>query len=82
MSSAELVRKVLLQEYRELTIEDLADGGAVVRDTSTAHQQSAQGTTAGFPVTETLYRCADLLQDSGFAVALVRDEHGVYLNAR
>lgn len=81
MSSAELVRKVLLQEYRELTIEDLADGGAVVRDTSTAHEQSAQG-AIGFPVTETLYRCADLLQDSGFAVALVRDEHGVYLNAR
>ena len=78
MSSAELVRKVLLNEYRELKIEDLADGGAVVRDTSA----SDGGATAGFPATATLYRCADLLADSGFAVALVRDEAGVYLNAR
>ena len=81
MSSAELVRKVLLNEYRELMIQDLDDGGAVVRDTNTLHQQSATGAAAGFPVTETLYRCADLLADSGFAVALVRDEQGVYLNA-
>lgn len=81
MSSAELVRKVLLSEYRELNIEDLADGGAVVRDSGAAHQLSAQATAVGFPVSETLYRCADLLADSGFAVALVRDERGVYLNA-
>jgi hypothetical protein len=81
MSSAEQVRKVLLNEYRELTIEDLDDGGAVVRDTSTP-QPATASETGGFPVTETLYRCADLLADSGFAVALVRDAHGVYLNAR
>jgi hypothetical protein len=78
MSSADLVRKVLLEEYRELKIEDLADGGAVVRDTSASNG----GATADFPVTPTLYRCADLLADSGFAVALIRDEAGVYLNAR
>jgi hypothetical protein len=35
----------------------------------------------GFPVSETLYRCADLLADSGFVIVLVRDEDGVYLNA-
>jgi len=34
-----------------------------------------------FPVSETLYRCADLLADSGFGIALLRDEDGVYLNA-
>ncbi|MCC7370319.1 MAG: hypothetical protein IT306_17980 [Chloroflexi bacterium] len=77
MSSAELVRKVLLDEYRELSIEDLADGGAVVRD---AGAGGSAGMT-GFPVSDTLYRCADLLASSGFAVALVRDDRGVYLNA-
>lgn len=78
MSSAELIRKVLLDQYRELKIEDLDDGGAVVRDASAADG----GAAADFPVTATLYRCADLLADSGFSVALVRDEAGVYLNAR
>ncbi len=77
MSSAELVRKVLLGEYRELSIEDLAEGGAVVRDASAGGSVA----TTGFPVSDTLYRCADLLASSGFAVALVRDDQGVYLNA-
>lgn len=77
MSSAELVRKILLNEYRELSIEDLADGGAVVRDAGAG----GSALKTGFPVSETLYRCADLLAHSGFAVALVRDDQGVYLNA-
>jgi hypothetical protein len=81
MSSAEAVRKVLQNAYRELTIEDLADGGAVVRDASAAGGATG-GAANGFPVSQTLYRCADLLAESGFAVALVRDEAGVYLNAR
>ena len=82
MSSAELVRKILLEQYRELKIEDLDDGGAVVRDASVPHDASNSEANRGFPVTPTLYRCADLLADSGFAVALVRDANGVYLNAR
>jgi hypothetical protein len=82
MTSAQRVRKVLLEEYRNLTIEDLADGGALVRDASAAHAAPANGRQSGFPVSETLYRCADVLADSGFAVALLRDEDGVYLNAR
>jgi hypothetical protein len=76
MSSAELVRKVLMNDYRELNVEDLADGGAVVRDAS-----APTDAPDGFPVSDMLHRCADLLADSGFAVALVRDADGVYLNA-
>jgi hypothetical protein len=82
MTSAQLVRKVLLEEYRDLTIEDLNDGGALVRDTSSSHAAAANDRRSGFPVSETLYRCADVLADSGFAVALLRDENGVYLNAQ
>ena len=37
---------------------------------------------ASFPVTEELHRCADLLSDAGFIVALVKGERGVYLNAQ
>ena len=75
MTSAQQVRQVLLEDYRDLTIEDQDDGSAVVRDTS------APDDRRGFPVSETLYRCADLLADSGFIIVLVRDEDGVYLNA-
>jgi hypothetical protein len=79
MTSAQQVRNVLFEEYRELTVEDQEDGGAVVRDMSVP--SSLQDGPPGFPVSETLYRCADLLADSGFVIALVRDEDGVYLNA-
>lgn len=79
MTSAQLIRNVLLDEYRDLTVEDLGDGSAVVRDTNGLVPAAAA--SHGFPVSETLYRCADLLADSGFAIALVRDEDGVYLNA-
>jgi len=75
MTSAQQVRNVLSEEYRDLIVEDLNDGSAVVRD------MSATNTTRGFPVSETLCRCADLLADEGFVIALVRDEDGVYLNA-
>jgi hypothetical protein len=75
MTSAQLVRNVLLDDYRDLIIEDQEDGSAVVRDVR------ATGDRRGFPVSETLYRCADLLADSGFVIALVRDKDGVYLNA-
>jgi hypothetical protein len=79
MTSAQQVRSVLLDEYRDLVIEDQADGSAVVRDAGAPSQDD--GEPRGFPVTETLCRCADLLADSGFVIALVRDEDGVYLNA-
>jgi hypothetical protein len=75
MTSAQQVRNVLSEEYRDLIVEDLGDGGAVVRDASAADD------ARGFPVSETLCRCADLLADQGFFIALVRDEDGVYLNA-
>jgi hypothetical protein len=79
MTSAQQVRNVLLDEYRDLIIEDQQDGSAVVRDVhaSTPEQADARG----FHVSDTLYRCADLLADSGFVIALVRDRDGVYLNA-
>jgi len=79
MTSAQQVRNVLLDEYRDLVVEDLEDGSAVVRDTR--GMVPAAAAARGFPVSETLYRCADLLADSGFVIALVRDEDGVYLNA-
>ena len=79
MTSAQQVRNVLSEEYRDLVVEDLADGSTVVRDMSVA--TSAAGDARGFPVSETLCRCADLLAYSGFVIALVRDEDGVYLNA-
>ena len=78
MTSAQQVRSVLSKEYRDLIVEDLVDGGAVVRDASAA---TGAADERGFPVSETLCRCADLLADQGFFIALVRDEDGVYLNA-
>jgi hypothetical protein len=79
MASAQQVRNVLVEEYRDLIVEDQDDGSAVVREATTTPPTSAD--MRGFPVSETLCRCADLLADSGFAIALVRDEGGVYLNA-
>jgi hypothetical protein len=79
MASAQQVRNVLLEEYRDLIVEDLDDGSAVVREAPTAVAEVAD--LRRFPVSDTLYRCADLLADSGFAIALLRDEDGVYLNA-
>jgi hypothetical protein len=80
MTSAQQVRRVLLKDYRDLVVEDVADGSAVVREPSVAASRPNDG--RGFPVSDTLYRCADLLADSGFAIVLVRDERGgVYLNA-
>ena len=79
MASAQQVRNVFSEKYRDLIVEDLDDGNTVVRDVSVA-TDDADG-PRGFPVSETLCRCADLLADSGFVIALVRDEDGVYLNA-
>ena len=79
MASVEQVRNVLSAEYRDLIVEDRADGSAVVRDARAA--TGAQADARGFPASETLYRCADLLADSGFIIVLVRDKDGVYLNA-
>jgi len=79
MTSAQQVRNVLLEEYRDLVIEDQADGSAVVRDVHASEGDAAN--PRSFPVSETLCRCADLLADSGFGIVLVRDEEGVYLNA-
>lgn len=79
MTSSDQVRRVLLDADHDLVVEALDDGGALVRDTDVADQP---GPAEGFPVSERLARCADLLADAGFAVALVRDERGVYLNAR
>ncbi len=78
MTCADQVRNVLSEEYRDLIVEALDDGSTAVRD---ADAPSAAEDARGFPVTETLCRCADLLADSGFVIALVRDEDGVYLNA-
>jgi hypothetical protein len=76
MTSVEQVRNVLSEEYRDLIVEHQPDGSAVVRDT-----RAPQADARGFPASETLYRCADLLADSGFMIVLVRDKDGVYLNA-
>jgi hypothetical protein len=76
MTSAQLVRNVLSDEYQDVIVEDLADGSTVVRDARA--QPKAAG---GFPVSDTLYRCADVLADSGFVIVLVRDKDGVYLSA-
>ena len=79
MTSADQVRRVLQDAHHDdIVIEDLDDGGALVRD---PHLTAADDVRR-FPVSETLARCADLLADSGFAVAMVRDARGVYLNAR
>lgn len=80
MTSAEQVRSVLLNNYRSLVVEDQGDGSAVVRDATAP--QAAQRDPRTFPVSETLYRCADFLAYSGFAIVLVRDKNGVYLNAQ
>jgi len=79
MTSAQQVRNVLLEAYRDLVIEDQADGSAVVRDATASVDDASD--SRGFPVSETLCRCADLLADEGFGVVMVRDEAGVYLNA-
>lgn len=78
MAIAEQVRNVLSAEYRDLIVEDLDDGSTIVRDTSA---EASAADSRRFPVSETLGRCANLLADSGFVIALVRDEDGVYLNA-
>lgn len=82
MTSAQ-VRHVLLEDCPDLKpalkIEDRADGSAVVRDSQSA--LTANGDRRTFPVSDTLHRCANLLSDAGFVVALVRDKDGVYLNA-
>ena len=79
MTSVEQVRNVLSDAYQDLVIEHQADGSAVVRDVSA--REPGQAESRGFPASETLYRCADLLADSGFVIAMVRDKDGVYLNA-
>ena len=79
MASAEQVLKVLPEDHRHVTVEDLADGSTVVRDTSVMTNAAADARS--FPVSETLYQCADILADSGFVIVLVRDKDGVYLNA-
>ena len=79
MASAQQVRNVLSEKYRDLIVEDLDDGNTVVRDVRVATSDADD--PRGFPVSETLCRCADLLADSGFVIALVRDADGVYLNA-
>jgi hypothetical protein len=77
MTSAEQVRNVL-NDCRDLVVEDLADGSAMVCHSVPPIELGDQ---RGFPVTEELHRCADLLADAGFVVALVKGERGVYLNA-
>jgi hypothetical protein len=79
MTSAQQVRNVLSEEYRDLIVEAQDDGSTVVRDATAA--TSATEEPRGFPVSDTLCRCADLLADEGFVIALVRDKDGVYLNA-
>jgi hypothetical protein len=79
MTSAEQVRRVLSEAHRDLMIEDLEEGGAVVREASC---QATANSACGFPVSERLSQCANLLADSGFAIAMVRDHQGVYLTAR
>jgi hypothetical protein len=85
MTSAEQVRSVL-DDYRELdahdlVVEDLADGSAMVCH-SAPPKIDRDRYQRSFPVTEELHRCADLLSDAGFVVALVKGERGVYLNAQ
>jgi hypothetical protein len=81
MTSAEQVRSVL-DDYQDLDddliVEDLADGSAMVCHSDPLPEVDQ----ASFPVTEELHRCADLLSDAGFIVALVKGERGVYLNAQ
>jgi len=80
MTSAEQVRNVL-DDCPDLVVEDLADGSAMVCHSVQATALLEPEDQRGFPVTEELHRCADLLADAGFVVALVRGEQGVYLNA-
>jgi hypothetical protein len=75
MTSAEQVRSVL-DDCRDMVIEDLDDGSAMV-----CHTVAPIEDERSFPVTDELHRCADLLADAGFVVALVKGENGVYLNA-
>ena len=88
MTSAQQVRNVLSEEYRDLIVEAQNDGSTVVRDMIAFNIDIIPDVHVrtpfdgrGFPVSETLCRCADLLADEGFVIALVRDEDGVYLNA-
>ena len=88
MTSAEQVRNVLdacrdlvLDDCRDLIIQDLADGSAMVCHSMPPAKLVASEDQRGFPVTKELYRCADLLADAGFVVALVKGKQGVYLNA-
>lgn len=80
MTSADQVRRVLLDAHRDLVIEEQADGGAVVRDARLSAVPATDGSR--FPVSETLSQCANLLADSGFVIAMIRDQQGVHLNAR
>lgn len=79
MTSADQVRRVLLDAQRDLVVEEQPDGAAVVRDPQVV---LASSDGRGFPVSDSLTYCANILADSGFAIALVRDQQGVYLNAR
>lgn len=86
MTSAEQVRSVL-DDYQDLdaedlVVEDLADGSAMVCHSAPLSEIDEAGYQQSFPVTEELGRCADLLSDAGFVVALVKGERGVYLNAQ
>jgi hypothetical protein len=80
MTSAEQVRNVL-DDCRDMVIEDLDDGSAMVCHSVTTGERVQAEDRRSFPVTEELHRCADLLADAGFVVALVKGERGVYLNA-
>ena len=80
MTSAEQVRNVL-DDSQDLVVEDLADGSAMVCHSMPPAGLSDDEFQRGFPVTQELHRCADLLADAGFVVALVKGEQGVYLNA-
>jgi hypothetical protein len=80
MTSAEQVRNVL-DDCQDLVIEDLADGGAIVCHSAPAARKHVSQHQHGFPVTQELHHCADLLADAGFVVALVKGEQGVYLSA-
>jgi hypothetical protein len=81
MTNAELVKNVLEESGLddaggELVVENVRDGSAVVR------HDLAEAPDEGFPVTEELSRAADALSDAGFVVAMVKDDDGVYINAR
>ena len=80
MTSAEQVRNVL-DDCRDFIVEDLADGSAMVCHSVRPAALLEHEDQRSFPVTEELHRCADLLADAGFVVALVKGEQGVYLNA-